>query len=504
MVWLDGQSPYFLSGEFAQQSYLEYTIFDYQIGFTYRFTKTSKIGIAVPDFERNRKYYVFLYKARNTEIYVNPVRPGYYYRFKSTEAWRKYNALLFGTKDYWEVPEYGNARGGQGSVAPIAVSSTTLTAYGNSFGIRGSADFLEKNPTSWLKSIASQSYASSDAAFRREVADSLRQQGYSQLEIEAYLRARDDRERGHVKQVADARVKAALDELFGSSGTSGSGTSGRGSGGGPSNGSNNAANFVPISYPDVQTRLVVRMPNGFRVPSSEQLSAITKPAMHQTFIDDKGQVQSYTYTFEYIPQNIQYSNLGSEWIEIPRAENFAFVDWGRFQLMRVSMSWIVAMDRVDGSTVVPDGMMKSIDANLLSLREMAQRKYPVTIVNMDELLSVRLNVEGEPNQIRSISGMQFVISDLSITASRRTTVDGAPETPSRIAVAQCQMTLQEVPIEQVPIISLPTLNIPFAPPKSARPPSAPMDPTLVLASDVAVPSPDTSYATNPPTTGSST
>lgn len=505
--WVDGLSQIFLSGPCAPRSNFKNTGNTIALNasgdqkteniYQYIFYRAGQVGIAKDVTGFGKLVYVHLYKARNP--YSNNIRNGFYYLLDQPDQIYRYNPSQYGTKswrDFLAVP------GGQGSERPaVPISSSTAAIYGSPLGIPG--DLILSGPEAWLKAIATQPYSVPQAAFRNEIKRELITKGYSTLEVEAYLRARDDVERGNVKQVADARIKRALDSLFSGQSSSGSGGSGGRAGGGSSNGSNPSANYGPISYPKLQTRLVVRMPGGFQIPDQAQLSATTAPAIHQTFLDKDGKSQSYVYEFDYIPQNIQYSSLGSEWVEIPRAENFPYVDWNRFQLMRVSMSWVVATDRVEtGGAVVPDGMFESVDENLMTLRRMAQRKYPVTIVNMDDLLSVKLVVDrGENGEVRSVSGMQFVITDLSFTAARRTSdtnISGGPATPSKIAVAQCQMTLQEVPIESVQIVTFPRLEIPFTPPGRA-PSSNPMaGSSFVLASSAKQTTPSTSWATTAP------
>lgn len=497
--WIDGLSTLYVSGNGQHASnYVEAAAFasDGSSVANYAFYRSGYIGIAQNVLGGGQLYYIHLYKARNT--WSNQVRDGFYYRFSRNDPPSKYNPSQYGTKlyrDFLNIPGQGT---GRSTATTTAISSTTASTFGGM-----SADAIEGQASqSMLSTILSrQTYAVSDTYRNNEVRKALQEKGYSPTEIEAYLKARDDTERGFIRRVAEARIKAVLDRLFSGVSTGSSGGSGASSGGGSANGSNPAASSAPISFPDVQTKVVVRMPSGYLIPDQKQLKAITMPALHQTFIDPKGKVRSYTYVFDYIPQNIQYSSMGSEWVEIPRAENFAYVDWSRFQLMRVTMSWIVALDRTErGGAIVHDGMFRSVDSNITSLRRMSQRKYPVSIVNMDDLLSVQLKVDSSEGQLRSVKGMQFVITDLSVTASRRTSdpVTGQPSMPSKIAVAQCQMTLQEVPIESVQIVSLPKLEIPFTPPPGQSPSSNPLGPNYVLASSAAVSSPSTSWATTPP------
>lgn len=463
---------------------------------TYKATRSVLVGIANLTNNTGSKVYVWLYKlvdvTNKYQGFVTAV-PGYFYKFNHTRGtnnkWIKYNPSTYGTKNHNEVVQSSAANGGSSSNAGGAydsgqrsspVSTSTATVFNNS------AVPARDTLTSWLQAIAGRPYTGTldEIKFLRLQEESLIAKGYTRTEAQAYLKAKDDVERGYVRRYADDRIKATLDRLFGGNNAGGSGGSVNGASG-SSNGSNTSANYVPISFPEVQTKLVVRMPAGFQIPNQAVLNAITSPALNQTFIDESGKVQSYTYQFDYIPQNIQYSSLGSEWVEIPRAENFAFVDWNKYQLMRVSMSWIMALDRKEaGGATVHDGLFTSVDSRILDLRRMSQRKHPVSIVNMDDLLSVQLKTDYKDGSLRSVSGMQFVITDLNITASRRTSdpSTGQPTTPSKIAVAQCQMTLQEVPIESVQIVSFPKLNIPFTPPGKQPSSTNPLQQAYDLAS----------------------
>lgn len=511
MAWIENLSQRFLDSQLNPGSYVSYFALVDSMGkvvsANYKMQRSPFIGIVKAENTTNAYVYVWLYKATYNDT-INPVTyPGYYYRFNHKNAdakMYKYNSTPYGTKPSYEVikSQPGVVGGGQGYTPPgmgTTVSASTSSTFGNSS--IPARDTL----TSWMQAIAGRPYMGDFrvSSFAQKAEASLIAKGYTRLEAQAYLKAKDDTERGYVKKYADDRIKAALDKLFGGNNTGGAGGSGNGSSS-SSNGANSSANYVPISFPDVQTKLVVRMPGGFQIPNQSVLNAITSPALNQTFIDETGKVQSYTYQFDFVPGNIQYSGLSSEWVEIPRAENFPFVDWNRYQLMKVSMSWIMALDRTEtGGATVHDGMFNSVDSRILDLRRMSQRKYPVSIVNMDDLLSVKLITDYRNGSLRSVSGMQFVITDLSITASRRTSdpSTGQPTTPSKIAVAQCQMTLQEVPIESVQIVSLPKLNIPFTPPGKAPKTNPFAPPEYDLASKVQVQSPDTSWATDPPGSG---
>jgi hypothetical protein len=240
-------------------------------------------------------------------------------------------------------------------------------------------------------------------------------------------------------------------------------------GGGPGGGRPPKDKNGPAEQPTLPApviKIVTRMPRGY---AGRGAAASVRPQMVQRYTrpataDVKAANLDDVFTFRYIPQGIKYSGLGSEWVEIPRAEDVPFVDWARWQLMKISFSFIIADDRTEqGGRIVPDGLESSVDSQIEQLRRMAQRKNPVMLFNFDDMLSFQLR-RGVAN--RTSPNMEFVINDLSITATRRTTdpTDGTPTTPSQIAVAQVEITLTEIPVEVVGIVALPPIQSPFIPP----------------------------------------
>lgn len=236
--------------------------------------------------------------------------------------------------------------------------------------------------------------------------------------------------------------------------------SGSGSGGGTAD---DTSNQRPTS-PDPVVRIVTRMPVGYAGTATARSN---RPSMVQRYRDeDSNEPQTDEFTFRYVPQGIKYSGLSGQWIEVPRAEDIPFVDWASWQLMKVSFSFIVADDRTEaGGAIVPDGLTTSVDAQLEKLRRMAQRKVPVVLSNFDDMLTFQLRRASAVNRNAS-PNMEFVITDLSISATRRTTNDisGSPTTPSAISVAQVDITLTEIPVETVGIVALPPIDTPFIPP----------------------------------------
>lgn len=447
-------------------------------GVAYYAHKTPYIGIHSPG-AGVITYFVDLYS-------IDGWTSGYWYQPKvggvNTDGRPKllpYQAGTYGFKTRLEglnADPYiaaGNRTGSRGGVAPGATLTTPYQSV--NFDTQDWQTQLTK-----LQTLANRSLPS-DTEWVRQTRQVLASRGYSTSEIEAYVRAGNDNDRRWVTDYVNRRKQSQQQSRSGNTANGnagGNGGSGGAGGGAPTQ--NPAASRVPVSTPQVQTRLVVRMPSGYLPPT--KLESIAKPALHQTFIDNKGKVKSLTYAFDYIPSNVRYNGLGSEWVEIPRAENFPFVDWSRYKLMKVSLSWVIAADRTEkGGAVVHDGMFLSVDAKMSMLREMATNKYPVSIVNMDDLLSVQLTRSKVDGTVR---GMQFVITDLNFTAARRTTVaeTSFATSPSKVSVAQCEMTLQEIPIETVQIMSLPAINIPFTPPQrgtSGSIPSIP-DPGLFI------------------------
>lgn len=243
------------------------------------------------------------------------------------------------------------------------------------------------------------------------------------------------------------------------------GVSGGGSGGGRGGG----ADSQPVPQPTLPNpivRIITRMPIGYAGIAS---SKTRRPSIVQRYLNAKNQPATDEFVFKYVPQGIQYSGLASEWTEIPRADDVPFVDWSKYQLMKVSFSFIVADDRIEaGGATVPDGLLTSVDSQLEKLRMMAQRKVPVVMQNFDDMLTFQLRRSSATNR-SSAPNMEFVITDFSITATRRVTDDiaGNPVTPSGISVAQCEITLTEIPVEQVGIVALPAINSVLVPPPRA-------------------------------------
>jgi len=341
---------------------------------------------------------------------------------------------------------------GTTSTAPLP--STVLVSLGTrTAGVR---DFLTVN-------IPPQTRANNYLVIRAAIAKALKDKGFSISYINQFFR---DNPKAEIK---------TLPTGFGSNAatTNANTTRGGGGGRGGNKSSKNVVDFGITPKPSVESKVIVRFGSSYTTPKALE-NTDTRPQMIQyvtnspvrtatdfqngksireedriIFDEATGRLIRWStqqatlkYVFPYIPTDIQYSSLGAQWTEVPRAKNIPFVDFQGFQRMKVSFSFLIAATRQDGETTVPDGLFVSVDEQITLLRKMYQSKQPVTIYNMDGLLSnsaARLN--NNP--------VQFVIADLAIEAIRRQGTN-----PSHITTAQCSITLNEIIVENAVLINI--------------------------------------------------
>jgi hypothetical protein len=194
------------------------------------------------------------------------------------------------------------------------------------------------------------------------------------------------------------------------------------------------------------------------------LSTINKPKMVQV-IDSS--VPANEFEFLHVPNQINYSGIGSEWSQIDRAANKPLVDWRGFKLMQLSFDFLVAPDISGTLDQAQDekAILKGVDDKLRTLRTMALTPYPITLQGFDAMTSESINFA----DLSAKGKISFVITDFSVTSIYRS-VDGS------INRASCQITLQEFPAEAIPKIVFPKLvpipprtpGIPFIPPEGCR------------------------------------
>lgn len=158
------------------------------------------------------------------------------------------------------------------------------------------------------------------------------------------------------------------------------------------------------------------------------------------------------FEFEYRPNNVSYSNIGSNWTEIDRMNNSPVLDFKNFKLMKISFEFVVG-DKTN--------LYSSCEVQLAKLRKMASLPYPVSFVGFDKLFSDQ-DVYAPSN----VGSGRWAIVDMGISSVFRTqpdpnggTADGA------IARATVNMTIQEIPRDIGSLVKFPRL--PFQPPPKA-------------------------------------
>lgn len=358
-----------------------------------------------------------------------------------------------------------------GTTSTALLPETVLVSLGTqTSGVR---DFLPVN-------IPPQTKAGNVIVIRAAIAKALRDKGFSLSYINTFFR---DNPKPLIK---------TLPAGFGNNAaTTSPSTGGRGGGGGNKS-SSKVVDFGLTPTPSVESKVIVRFGRSYTTPKALNVTD-TRPQMIQwltnspirtatdfrngksirdedriIFDEATGKLVRWAtqqatlkYVFPYIPTDIQYSSLGAQWTEVPRPKNTPIVDFQGFQRMKVSFSFIIASTREDGGQTVPDGLITSVDEQITILRKMFQSKQPVTIYNMDGLLS---NSTSRLNN----NPVQFVIADLGIEAIRRQGTN-----PSHITTAQCSITLNEVIVENAVIINIqpPTFDefIPTSSPGGSTP-----------------------------------
>ena len=263
------------------------------------------------------------------------------------------------------------------------------------------------------------------AQINRGITVTLLLKGYTQAQIDEYFKTRK------------------LPTLLGNKSITGSGKSD----------STPALSFVDYGEATVS----VKTSNGYSV--IPQRVKENKPYIFQRYTDGKGDLYERKFVFPYVPQTISYTPGGSEWNEVPRSTDSPLVEWNSWSLTKVQMSFIVAGKRDESGVMVPDGINEDVEDELQMLRAMATLPFPVTIFGLDDIFDLQLRqaaITGIPTE--------WAITDLSITAKRRTTFS-----PSLISVAQVSLSLTEYPIEKQNIYRLPKLKIPGTPPPPPNP-----------------------------------
>ena len=329
--------------------------------------------------------------------------------------------------------------------------------------------------------------------------DSLAQKEWiGEAEVEGYLLSTGEYSLEQIRAIRALKGTTAYAPRngAGSTGTGGSGSTGGTTTGGARGGQGATGGVGPNRNPwlgpegyaqgAIQNITVQRGRNLFL--TSDEISSVLsaqnislqpgQPVMYQIYLSNPINDQDSTsqssiinqYVFGVAPNDISYSGFGGEWVTIERTGGFPFIDWKNFKLLQVSFSFVIANKN---GPLTADGLESPVTDSINLLQRMAQTPFPVMFYGFDTLLTnqFRYDEQGTPR------GIQFVIQDLSITATRR-------NSNMEITRAQASITLQEIPIERQSLIGMPRLTHKTTPPKEP-PTAAPEDEWGTFTSQVA-------------------
>jgi hypothetical protein len=150
------------------------------------------------------------------------------------------------------------------------------------------------------------------------------------------------------------------------------------------------------------------------------------------------------FIFPYAPIAMTYDGLAPEYVQIERPQNLPLVDLKKFNLLTVSLQFLVAVPN--------DGISVSVDNELRVLRGLANSIYPVSFINMDGMVTNPFNIT-RLGPARNASAFFFRITDLSINALRR-------NTNNEVTSAEVSMSLVEVANPSVNVITFPAITYP--------------------------------------------
>jgi hypothetical protein len=285
----------------------------------------------------------------------------------------------------------------------------------------------------------------------------------------------------------------------GASGTSGAPSPTRGSSGyavaRTRNGSNNK-NGDKSNGP-IKTAINIKSKDPFTSSNVDVKEIEKMPYMKQVINNfsaaenSRQSIERY-HAFEMLPNSFEFSQLSSAWNEVARSGNYPLVDWSNYQLTKVSFRFLVVAKQLlkaeeknaagivtkTTQSIVNDGLLVSIDEQLDNIRAMAGTPSPITLYNLNNLLTTTYRYPYTNNA----RNMQWVINDASITATRLT------EGGKHISAAEVSLTLTEFPVIAREIIPLPPLKPDTPPPPACKPDSGdarctPVDPSYGIWTD---------------------
>jgi len=188
--------------------------------------------------------------------------------------------------------------------------------------------------------------------------------------------------------------------------------------------------------------------SGYVSPGVSANSSSQPQIVQQYRVEGTGSPVTNRHIFQFKPNQVSYSGMGSEWTEIPRTGNVPLVDWKSYKLLQVTFQFLVAPDDNGSLDDTTDGkkITLSIDDKIRTLRKMAVTPYPVYVLGFDEILAQQMRFPFNAGR-----GVEFIIAEFNVTSLMRTD-------SGEINRAQCDMTLREIPIDSVKLIDFPKIS----------------------------------------------
>ena len=161
------------------------------------------------------------------------------------------------------------------------------------------------------------------------------------------------------------------------------------------------------------------------------------------------------HEFDIMPK-LTYDNIGSEWTEIPRVGQVPLIDWKNYKLIKVAFQFTVVTRIKDGAymmsgfdtTAQSESITMDIREQLLNLRRMAVRPFPVMLFGFDDIVTNQLRFPIIPGE--KVRGIEFAINDFSIAEIYRAA-------GGELNRATVNITLQELPLELINLLDMPRL-----------------------------------------------
>lgn len=179
-------------------------------------------------------------------------------------------------------------------------------------------------------------------------------------------------------------------------------------------------------------------------------SGTKKATMHTARVPDQTRPQK-SFVFPFTPQQVQYSNMSAEFVEISRPGKTPLVAFNKLKARQISFQFLLA--------VPLDGLFITIDGSIDFLYDMATSGEVVYFTNMDRQITNPLIA----NDQQSIF---WTITDLSFSSIRRNEFNA-------ITAAEGTITLIENTNPDIAAAPLPRLEYTVDAPQRNRPANGP-------------------------------